>query len=272
MKLSTDDKKKLIKWSSIGGSVLLVGLATLLNMAFSGEHSLFDFGSSSSQSDDKPSFDVVIGEDVPYLDIDPTLPSLSESEEENLKETLWRHYQGGEIQEAAELILKEFKENQFSESSELYDWYVDLSLLNVLDQMPVENRPEALKNIQIPRLIAMNLAQETLLLHVAEVIQDPVSLVPYAGENVLFVSETYIEDLSTWEAPSDHAEVLKDSLRSVWEIQLTFEGEPLMAVVGKMKVTNKNAIIGFYGESQTLLTDEYVESKRQELEQIPIFQ
>lgn len=271
MKLSTDDRKKLLKWSTIGGSVFLVLLAGTLSIAFSGKYSVFQSNSSSSATDTNQTFEVVIGEDVPYLNIDKDLPQMVEEEELTLKETLWRYYQQDEIQEAAELILKEFKENQFSEESELYDWYIDLSLLNVLDQVSLEERTQALKNLRIPRLLAMNLAKEILILNVAAVIEDPVSLVPYAATNVLFEKETFIEDVSNWDAPSEHAEALKNSLQCVWEIDLTIDGESVTAIVGRMKATNKNSIIGFYGETDNFFTDEFIEERRHEFEQIPIF-
>lgn len=276
LKLSTDDQKKLLKWSVIGGGVFLVLLAGTLSVAFSGKHSAFQTDSPTvsdlNDSTIHQEFEVVIGEDVPYLEVNQDLPQMAEEEELTLKETLWRYYQQDEIQTAAELILKEFKENQFSEESELYDWYIDLSFLNVLDQVSSEERANALKNLRIPRLLAMNLTKEVLMLNAASAIEDPDSLVPYAATNVLFQGETLIEDLSTWDAPSTHANALKSSLSCVWEIELLVDGDALTAVVGRMSATNKNSIIGFYGESDQFFTDEYIESLRYELEQIPIFQ
>ena len=147
-----------------------------------------------------------------------------------------------------------------------------ISFLNELGQVSYEERAEALKNIRVPRLLAMNLVQEIRVLDVATVIHDPESLVPYAVTNVLFENETLIEDIASWESPSEHAEALKDSLQCVWEIELRLDGQPLTAVVGRMKATNKNAIIGFYGTHDDFFTDEYIEEKRYLLEQIPVFQ
>ena len=277
MNLSNDERKKLLKWGVIGGSSILVMLAITLSVAFSGKYNAFTTESNtdsnqSGSSNENTEFEVVIGDDVPYLEVDQNLPQMEQHEELNLKEKLWSYYQQGDIQLAAELILEEFKENQFSEESELYDWYVDLSFLNVLGQVSDEERAEALKNIRVPRLLAMNLVQEIRVLDVATVIHDPESLVPYAVTNVLFENETLIEDIASWESPSEHAEALKDSLQCVWEIELRLDGQPLTAVVGRMKATNKNAIIGFYGTHDDFFTDEYIEEKRYLLEQIPVFQ
>lgn len=277
MNLSNDERKKLLKWGAIGGSGILVTLAITLSVAFSGKYNAFTTESNtnpnhSEDSNENTEFEVVVGDDVPYLEVDRDLPQMEQHEELSLKETLWQHYQQGDIETAYDLILKEFKEKQFSEENELYDWYIDLSFLNVLGEVSNEERAEALQHLRVPRLLAMNLVQEIRVLDVATVIQDADSLVPYAVKNILFEKETLIEDISTWEAPSEHASALKDSLQCVWEIELRLDGQPLTAFVGKMKATNKNAIIGFYGTHDDFFTDGYIEENRYTLEQIPVFQ
>lgn len=206
---------------------------------------------------------------------------LIESQEEvSLKEQLWEYYQSGEIETAAKLALSEYKAGQFSEESELYDWYIDLTFLNVLDQVDKTRKVDALKSLSAAPIIVTTIPKEYLMLRVASTIEDPESLVPYAATEVVMLEEKLITDLSKWKAPSIHAEALKSSLDCIWDFKLkiitqneleSVENE-LTAIVGRMKATGKNELIGYYGDSTEFFKDGHIEAMRPELEQIPVFQ
>ena len=276
MNLSNESKKKFLKYGIALGILFMVIFSLTAHFSLSKKHSLFSTQKETPKTSSTSYDEILIGEDVPQLIIDDTLKSLSEKEEEKLKQELLDLVANKEIDEAYYLIQEKQENYVFSEESQLYDWYIDLNSLANRLSVPKEQQLSLYTSLNVPELMVLMIPRIPQILLVSELLKDLDSLVPYMVQYPIILNQRVYETAEEWTPLSDKTAYYKETgtLGKVMEFDVELNGEVLTAVVAYHNYLQKNVLFGFYPNlSETkFLTSQVVEDARESVANIAIFQ